>query len=67
MLLIVPYGIETSRLQHNSLHLRGLLIVPYGIETKRVRDFDRVELLLIVPYGIETGFVFLACLNQRIF
>ena len=33
VLLIVPYGIETSRL-HSVSASQSLLIVPYGIETR---------------------------------
>ena len=32
-LLIVPYGIETSKELQGKLDLIALLIVPYGIET----------------------------------
>ena len=33
VLLIVPYGIETSEPDENQDSRSGLLIVPYGIET----------------------------------
>ena len=56
MLLIVPYGIETSYVA-TSLVPRMLLIVPYGIETPDVnQQLTRCSSLLIVPYGIETEY-----------
>ena len=53
MLLIVPYGIETS-FQSSTDRPSFLLIVPYGIETLIVSGFFLSFGLLIVPYGIET-------------
>ena len=53
ILLIVPYGIETTEYR---LNMTGnhLLIVPYGIETQFVGVQSWRARLLIVPYGIET-------------
>ena len=53
ILLIVPYGIETSSGGELKQIVR-LLIVPYGIETIVSPGFLVVFKLLIVPYGIET-------------
>ena len=54
MLLIVPYGIETSNGLSGASEI-PLLIVPYGIETVLYRHgSDWHKCLLIVPYGIET-------------
>ena len=53
-LLIVPYGIETSRYSLTRTGSR-LLIVPYGIETTKCSTSRTDYNLLIVPYGIETG------------
>ena len=33
LLLIVPYGIETEKVNEYTLSVNVLLIVPYGIET----------------------------------
>ena len=54
LLLIVPYGIETSTMLCHSV-LSGLLIVPYGIETLQEEIDRKYGWLLIVPYGIETA------------
>ena len=54
LLLIVPYGIETS-LGDQLKTFSILLIVPYGIETSNLAaTFIMHTMLLIVPYGIET-------------
>ena len=54
MLLIVPYGIETSKVIYR-FAAEPLLIVPYGIETYLAPFVGIVRYgLLIVPYGIET-------------
>ena len=53
ILLIVPYGIETSDIMSESIS-SILLIVPYGIETKEGVQCRLLDSLLIVPYGIET-------------
>ena len=54
VLLIVPYGIETSNEQRDPFCVL-LLIVPYGIETMvHTSGFYFGRYLLIVPYGIET-------------
>ena len=54
ILLIVPYGIETTFLLAEG-GSEGLLIVPYGIETLCCLQQHVSPLaLLIVPYGIET-------------
>ena len=53
LLLIVPYGIETSTTNGISLK-QFLLIVPYGIETWIGANNKHFFYLLIVPYGIET-------------
>ena len=44
ILLIVPYGIETSELKDSAAELALLLIVPYGIETSCLfRSFQRAD------------------------
>ena len=56
VVLIVPYGIETTKV-NMSLTDEAVLIVPYGIETE-VRYVELpVKNVLIVPYGIETRYV----------
>ena len=53
IVLIVPYGIETT----DGFGNRGsllVLIVPYGIETCKGDQPERPLPVLIVPYGIET-------------
>ena len=56
LLLIVPYGIETTLPPVESVFVRVLLIVPYGIETYLTSvPFRPYPDLLIVPYGIETA------------
>ena len=54
MLLIVPYGIETTDALDKLKENAELLIVPYGIETLDADILFNTETLLIVPYGIET-------------
>ena len=54
MLLIVPYGIETSFTRQGTAKRVRLLIVPYGIETLSGTGRRTRRGLLIVPYGIET-------------
>ena len=54
LLLIVPYGIETTKMQPRSSYGK-LLIVPYGIETQSATEAALAFGLLIVPYGIETN------------
>ena len=60
ILLIVPYGIETSTSMFATDWLLILLIVPYGIETSWQLVSSQCCCLLIVPYGIETPH-FLLC------
>ena len=54
MLLIVPYGIETTSVPLIVRYPVRLLIVPYGIETGFLFACSFNFHLLIVPYGIET-------------
>ena len=68
MLLIVPYGIETMKLQHDAQNFSTLLIVPYGIETEStVNTVSCKAGLLIVPYGIETKFCAPADVSAKTF
>ena len=65
ILLIVPYGIETTFVTTFLECAVLLLIVPYGIETtKNASCSSSLNSLLIVPYGIETLELRLLALEQ---